>query len=252
MDLHLKGLKAIVTGGSGGLGRAAAEALAEDGCHVAICARDEEGVKEAVSSLEARGVTAFGQALDVSYEEDLKGWVEDAADALGGIDIVVANVSALAQGRGEEDWDRSFEVDLMHSVRAVDAALPHLRESEAGCIVLVSSVSARHPLYVGAYGAIKSALNHYGKSLAVELAQEGIRANVVSPGTIYVEDGFWGGMERDNPEMFEQMLAANPMGRMGKPEEVGRAIAFLASPAASFITGTNLLVDGAVTPAVQM
>lgn len=252
MDLRLKGMKGIVTGGTGGLGRAAAEALADEGCHVAVCARGEAGVRETVSSLESRGVTAFGRALDVAAEGDLESWVDDAADALGGLDIVVANVSALAQGSDEDAWRRSFDVDLMHSVRAVDAALPHLRESDAGAIVLVSSVSARHPLSVGAYGAAKSALNHYGKSLAVELAAEGIRANVLSPGTIYVEDGFWGGMERDNPDVFEHALSSNPMGRMGEPEEVGRAIAFLASPVASFISGTNLLVDGALTPGVQM
>lgn len=252
MDLQLDGLKAIVTGGSGGLGRAAAETLADEGCHVALCARGEEGVKEAVSSLESRGVTAFGRALDVAHREELEAWVDDAADALGGLDIVVANVSALALDNGEEAWRGSYQVDLMHSVRTVGAALPHLKRSEAAAIVVVSSVSARHPMSVGAYGAAKAALNHYGKSLAVELAPEGIRANVVSPGTIYVEDGFWGGMERDNPEMFEHAFGANPMGRMGRPEEVGRAIAFLASPAASFVSGTNLLVDGALTPAVQM
>lgn len=252
MDLQLEGLRAIVTGGSGGLGRAAAQTLADEGCHVAICARGEAGVKETVSSLESRGVTAFGRALDVAEADELERWIADAAEALGGLDIVVANVSALAQGNDEDDWRRSFEVDVMHSVRAVEAALPHLRRSASGSIVLVSSVSARHALFVGAYGAAKSALNHYGKCLAVELAPEGIRANVLSPGTIYVEDGFWGGMERDNPEVFEHAFSSNPMGRMGKPEEVGRAIAFLASPAASFISGTNLLVDGGLTPGVQM
>lgn len=252
MDLQLEGLRAIVTGGTGGLGRAAAEALADEGCHVAVCARGEEGVEEAVSSLESRGVTAFGRALDVTHEEDLRAWVAAAGEALGGIDIVVANVSALALGAGDDAWRRSFEVDLMHSVRTVDAALPRLRESDSGSVVVVSSVSARHPMSVGPYGAVKAALNHYGKSLAVELAPEGIRANVLSPGTIYVEDGFWGGVERENPEMFEQALGSNPMGRMGRPDEVGRAVAFLASPAASFISGTNLLVDGALTPAVQM
>lgn len=252
MDLGLEGLKAIVTGGTGGLGRAAAETLADEGCHVAVCARGEEGVRDTVSRLEGRGVTAFGRALDVTHEEELAAWVDDAAEALGGIDIVVANVSALSMGNDEAAWQRSFEIDVMHSVRTVEAALPHVRESDAGAILLVSSVSARHPMGVGAYGPAKAALNHYGKSLAVELAPEGIRANVLSPGTIYVEDGFWGGVEKRDPEMFEQAVGLNPTGRMGEPEEVGRAIAFLVSPAASFVSGTNLLVDGAATPAVQM
>ena len=252
MDLKLKGRKAIVTGGSGGLGRAAAEALAGEGCHVGICARGEEGVEEAVASLEAKGVTAFGQALDVAEKDTLERWVEDAAEALGGLDIVVANVSSLGSGEGEEQWERAFDVDVMHTVRTVEAALPWLRESDAASIVVVSSVSARQATWPGADGAFKAALNYYGKGLAVQHAADGIRANLVSPGTIYVEDGFWGNVERENPDMYEEALESNPMGRMGKPEEVGRAIAFLASPAASFISGTNLLVDGALTPGVQM
>lgn len=252
MDLGLEGLRAIVTGATGGIGRATAEVLADEGCHVAICARGEEGVEETVSDLVAKGVEAFGRALDVADGEALTGWVHDAAEVLGGLDIVVANVSGLAMGGDEEAWRRSFEVDLMHTVRTVDAALPRLRESDAASIVVVSSVSARHPMSVGAYGPAKAALNHYGKSLAVTLAPEGIRTNVISPGTIYLEDGFWGGVERENPEMFEKALEMNPMGRMGRPEEVARSIAFLASPASSFTSGTNLLVDGAITPGVQM
>lgn len=252
MDLHLEGRKAIVTGGSGGIGRATAEVLADEGCDVGICARGEEGVQEAVSSLEAKGVTAFGRALDVADKEALEGWVDDAADALGGLDVVVANVSALAMGEGEEPWHRTFDVDVMHTVRVVEAALPHLRESDAAAVVIVSSVSAREVMGVSAYGAMKATLNFHGKALARELAPEGIRVNVVSPGTIYLEDGFWGNVERQDPEMFRQMHDMNPMGRMGRPGEVARPIAFLASPAASFITGTNLLVDGAITQGVQM
>lgn len=252
MDLGLDGLKAIVTGGTGGIGRAAAETLAGEGCHVGICARGEEGVEETVGALEAMGVRAFGRAFDVADEEALEGWVEEAAGALGGLDVVVANVSALGSGEGEEAWRRAVDVDLMHTVRMVEAALPHLRDSDAASIVIVSSVTAREPFSAGAYGALKAALNHYGRGLAVQLAPEGIRVNVVSPGTVYVEDGFWGTMERKNPEHFQQAFGMNPMGRMGKPEEVARSIAFLASPASSFTSGTNLLVDGAITKGVQM
>lgn len=252
MNLQLEGRKAIVTGGSGGIGRSTAEVLAEEGCHVGICARGEEGVEEAVSSIRAKGVSAFGRALDVADGDALRGWVEDAAEALAGLDIVVANVSALGSGEGEEEWRRAFQVDLMHTVRTVETALPYLSESDAATIVIVSSVSAREPMSAGAYGAFKAALDHYGKGLAIQLASDGIRVNVVSPGTIYVEDGFWGNIEREDPEMFRQALNANPMGRMGTPEEVARAIAFLASPASSFTSGTNLLVDGALTRGVQM
>lgn len=252
MDLQLEGKNAIVTGGTGGIGRAVAEALAEEGCGVAVCARGEEGVEATVADLEARGVPAFGRALDVADGDALAAWVEDAADALGGLDVVVANVSALAMGDDEEAWRRAVDVDLMHTVRTVEAALPHLRASEAAAVVVVSSVTAREPQSAGPYGSAKAALNHYGKALSSELAPQGIRVNVVSPGTVYVEDGFWGRVERDDPAFFERMVEANPTGRMGRPAEVARAVAFLASPAASFISGTNLLVDGAITDGVQM
>lgn len=252
MNLHLEGLAAVVTGGTRGIGRATAEALAREGCDVGLCARGEEGVEEAVSHLESMGVQAFGRALDVADGDALAAWVDDAAEALGRLDVVVANVSALGSGEGEEAWRRAVDVDLMHTVRTVEAALPHLEESEAASVVIVSSTSARRTRSAGPYGTLKAALVHYGKGLAVELASEGIRANVVSPGTIYVEDGFWGTMQREHPERFRQALEANPTGRMGRPEEVARSIAFLASPAASFVSGTNLLVDGAITPGVQM
>jgi 3-oxoacyl-[acyl-carrier protein] reductase len=252
MDLELDGRTAIVTGGTGGIGRATVEVLADEGCHVGLCARGEEGVEATVADLEARGVRAFGRALDVADGDALERWVEDAAGALGGLDVVVANVSALGSGEGEDAWRRAVDVDLMHTVRTVQAALPHLEASEAAAVVIVSSVSAREPLSADAYGTLKAALNHYGRGLASELAPQAIRVNVLSPGTIYVEDGFWGNVEREDPETFERMLGANPMGRMGRPEEVARAITFLASPAASFVSGTNLLVDGALTRGVQM
>lgn len=252
MDLNLDGRSAIITGASSGIGRHAAEAFAREGCDVGICARGEEGVRKTVQRLEALGVKAFGRALDVADREDLERWVTDAAEALGGLDIVVANVSALGSGQGEEAWRRAVDVDLMHTVRTVEAALPHLRDSDAASIVIVSTVSARQARGARPYGTLKAALNHYGKGLAVQHASEGIRANVLSPGTIYVEDGFWGEVERKDPEAFEEALKHNPTGRMGKPEEVARSIVFLASPASSFTSGTNLLVDGAITPGVQM
>ena len=252
MDLKLDNRSAIVTGGTGGIGLAIAHVLAAEGCHVGICARSEDDVRETTAQLEDRSGQAYGQALDVSDKGALEGWVNDAAEAFDGLDIVVANVSALGSGEGEEGWKRAFQVDLMHTVRMVEAALPHLKESDAAAIVIVSSVSAREVFDAGAYGTFKAALNHYGKGLAVELAPEGIRVNVVSPGTIYVEDGFWGDKERNQPEMFQGALEMNPMGRMGEPEEVARAVAFLASPMSSFTSGTNLLVDGAITRSVQM
>lgn len=253
MELGLEGRKAIVTGGTRGIGGHTADLLAREGCDVGICARGADDVEEAVERLEAHGGTAFGRALDVADAEALTGWVRGAADALGGLDVVVPNVSALEMSGGEEAWRRSFEVDLLHAVRTVEAALPFLTDSEAAAVVMVSSVSAREGSPLGpAYGSMKAALIRHAKGLARGLAADGIRVNVVSPGTIYAEDGFWAGVERDDPEMFEQAVQANPTGRMGRPEEVARAIVFLASPASSFTTGANLLVDGAITGGVQL
>ena len=252
MELGLEGMKAIVTGGTGGIGRAVADVLAQEGCHVGICARRPDAVAETVAALEATGVRAVGRALDVADGDDLTRWIEDAATALDGLDILVPNVSSLGSGEAEEAWRRAFEVDLLHTVRAVEAAGPYLRDSDAAAIVIVSSVSAREPRSAGPYGALKAALNHYGSGLAGTLAGDGIRVNVVSPGTVYVEDGYWGRVEREDPERFGRVVAANPAGRMARPQEVARSIAFLASPASSFTSGTNLLVDGALTRGVQM
>jgi 3-oxoacyl-[acyl-carrier protein] reductase len=253
VDLGLSGLKAIITGGSRGIGRRTAEVLAEEGCAVGICARGADPVEETVRELEAKGVPAFGRAVDVADGAALKGWVEDAAEALGGLDIVIPNVSALGGGEGEEAWYRSFEVDLLHTLRTVEAALPQLEHSGAASIVIVSTVAAREVgPFEGPYGALKAALARYAAGLALQLAPNGVRVNVVSPGTIYIADGFWGGVEKDKPDFFAQAVAWNPLGRMGTADEVARSIAFLASPASSFTSGTNLLIDGALTRGVQM
>jgi 3-oxoacyl-[acyl-carrier protein] reductase len=253
MDLGLKGLRALVTGGTKGIGRRVAETFAAEGASVAICARDEAEVAETVSALEGKGARAFGRALDVADRAALEGWVEASAEALGGIDMLVANVSALSVGADEAAWEDGFRVDLLHTVRLVNAAMPWLERSEAASITAVASVSGRESDFTGyAYGAFKAALVHYTHTLAVNLAPKGIRANAVSPGNTYFEGGIWARIEEGNPELFAQALALNPTGRMGRPEEVARAVVFLASPAASFVMGTNLVVDGALTRGVQL
>ena len=143
MDLGLRGLKALVTGGTRGIGRAIAETLAAEGCDVAICARNSQEVAATVTALATRGVRATGSAVDVSDGPRLKAWVAQAAAALHGLDIIVANVSAMAVSEDEEGWSKGFSTDLMGTVRLVDAAMPFLLASKAAAIVTISSVSAR-------------------------------------------------------------------------------------------------------------
>ena len=251
MDLGLKGKKAIVTGGTKGIGRAIADMLADEGASVAVCARNDAEVKSAVKALTAKGVKASGRALDVADGAALKSWIADAAGELGGLDILVCNVSALSVGDTEETWTKSFQVDILHTVNSVAAALPFLEKSKAASIVIISSVSGLEIDFAsGSYGGVKAALIHYSKALSQKLAGKGIRVNVVSPGNIYFEGGIWQQIERGMPDLFKTQMAANPTGRMGTAEEVAHGTVFLASPVASRITGTNLIIDGALIKAV--
>lgn len=252
MDLGLKGLRAIVTGGTKGIGRAIAETLAAEGADVAICARHADDVERTVAALKSKGVNATGRAVDVADGPALAAWVADAAAEFGGIDIAVSNVSALAIGTDDESWKRGFDIDMMGTVHLVNACMPHLEKSKAPSIVTISSVSGREiDFAAGPYGAFKAALIHYTQGLAYQLAGKGIRANSVSPGNTYFEGGVWNQIKDGNPELYATALALNPTGRMGTPQEMANATVFLASPAASFITGTNLVVDGALTRGVQ-
>lgn len=252
MDLGLKGRNVLITGGSKGIGRAAANLFAAEGANVAICARNADEVAAAVAELAKAGVKAWGQAVDVADPAALKAWIEGAAAQFGGIDVLVANVSALALGNTPETWEASFRIDIMHTVNAINAAQPYLEQSKAASVVIVSSVSGIEVdnFSSGSYGATKAALIHYSKGLSFNLIAKGIRVNVVSPGNVYFEGGIWNQVEQGNPDFFAAMLAANPTGRMGTPEEIANGIVFLASPAASRISGTNLIIDGSLTRAV--
>lgn len=249
MNLGLYGRRVLVSGGSRGIGRAIVKAFLAEGAQVAFCARSADGVAATGAAFGARAV---GTVVDVTNPVQVGGWVASSTKRLGGLDIVVPNVSALAGGQDLATWQRAFDTDLLGTVTMMQAALPALRQSDAAAIVLISSVSGREvDLIAEPYGVIKAALTHYGKTLSARLTPEGIRVNTVAPGNVYFADGVWGSIERSDPATFAECLAANPMGRMGTPEEVARATVFLASSAASFTTGTSLLVDGGLTRGVQ-
>jgi 3-oxoacyl-[acyl-carrier protein] reductase len=253
MDLQLTGSRVLVTGGTRGIGRAVVEAFADEGAAVEFCARDAGEIEATQKTLVGRGAGVRGVQVDVRDGSALTGWVSAAAERLGGIDAVVANVSALAIPDTEENWYASFEVDLMHTVRLATAALPHLEASGRGSIVAVSSVSGREADFAsGPYGTMKTAIVGYVSGLAFHLAGRGVRANVVSPGNTYVEGGVWHQIEHGNPELYATALGLNPTGHMGQPEEMARAVVFLSSPVSSFTTGTNLVVDGGLTRGIQL
>ncbi|MPZ53078.1 MAG: SDR family NAD(P)-dependent oxidoreductase, partial [Acidimicrobiia bacterium] len=219
MDLQIEGKTALVTGGTRGIGRAIVETFVAEGTNVGFCARTPDEV--AATEAELTDTKVVGTVMDVRDGDAMSAWVEGSAEEFGGIDMVVSNVSALAIPDTDQNWVESVEVDLMGTVRLVKAAIPHLKKSTAPSIVAISSVSGREVDFAsGPYGTIKTALVGYISGVAFDLAEEGIRANIVSPGNTYFEDGVWAGIEQDNPDLFEFATGLNPTGRMGTPEEV--------------------------------
>jgi NAD(P)-dependent dehydrogenase (short-subunit alcohol dehydrogenase family) len=252
MDLQLAGKRVLVTGGSRGIGRAIVEAFLDEGAVVGFCARDSEAVATTSDELAGRGQVT-GTVVDVGDAAALAAWVQTSAEAMGGIDVVVANVSALAIPDTEENWELSLNVDVMHTVRLVRAAMPFLERSEAASIIAISSVSGRESDFAsGPYGTAKTAIVGYIHGLAMQLADKGIRANTVSPGNTYFKGGVWESIETGNPELFEMAVGLNPTGHMGTPADIGGPVVFLASPKAGRISGTNLVVDGALTRGIQL
>ena len=255
MDLQLRGKAAVVTGATRGIGRAIAEVLADEGADVAICARKADEVSDAVEAIGRKGVKVFGKAVDIADGAQFRDFIAEAGEALGGIDILVSNASGLANSAAEDQWRKMVDIDLLGAVRGFETAQPFLTRAAQtkgdAAFVIISSVSAAETTSASAYGPIKAALIHYAKGLARQHAAEKIRVNVVSPGTIFFEDGFWGAVQRNSPDFFAQMIQRNPTGRMGTPHEVADAVAFLASPRSSFTTGMNMLVDGSITSRVN-
>lgn len=255
MELGLTGKRVLVTGGTRGIGLAIARTIAEEGGRIALCARNAQQVAETAAAFRRQGLDVEGDAVDVSDRDALCAWVEKAADGMGGIDAVVANPSSFGIGVDEQDWQSGYAVDLMGTVHLIDAAQKHLEKAAQAfgdaAILVVSSVAIAEADAESAYGAYKAALVYHAKGASRRLAPKKIRVNTVSPGTIYSEDGFWGNVRQHMPQMYDEYLKRNPLGRMGTPHEVANAAAFLCSPAASFVTGANLIVDGGLTSRVN-
>lgn len=252
MDLGLAGKRAIITGGTRGIGRRIVDLLVAEGCHVGFCARDQVQVDGTINELSEAGVTIIGGTVDVTDDAHLRDWINETATSLGGIDILVPNASALVGSADIDAWRLGLEVDVLGTVRAVEAALPFLEASDHASIVAISSTAAVNTSGgVRAYSGLKAALISYISGLSTNLGTKGIRANTVSPGAIYFEGGVWDKRKREAPDVYAAAVARNPLGRLGTPEEVAAAVVFLASPAASYISGTNLIVDGAATTRIQ-
>ena len=200
MDLGLRGKKAAITGGSRGIGRAIAALLAEEGCDVAICARGQPGIDTAVAALRGQGINAHGVTVDVADTAALRRWVDAAAAALGGLDIFVANVSALAQSMDDDSWRRSVEIDILGTVAGCEAALPHLERSKGAIVVIGTTGAIEIAGPPRPYASAKAALVPYVKALARNLAPKGVRANMVSPGNVYFKGGVWNTVEDRTPE----------------------------------------------------
>ena len=239
------GYRVLVAGGSKGIGRSIAVAFAQAGAVVSICARGAQALELTRQELAAYGHTVHAASCDLADAQAIVGYVAAAAQALGGIDVLVNNASGYGFSDDDEGWLRGFEVDLMAAVRASRAALPHLQASPHASILHTSSIAAFHPRRHGApYAAVKAALSQYTTSQALALAGHRIRVNAIAPGSIAFPDGLWDRRRREEPALYQATLARIPFGRYGTPEDIADAALFLASPHARWITGQTLCVDG--------
>ncbi len=251
MDLQLSGLRALVTGGTRGIGAAIVDRLAEQGCAVAFCARDPEAVQQSLVQLRAAGVTTYGDAVDVTEASDLAMFVGAAAGALGGLDLVVATAGgghgapALAD-TSAHDWRETFDLNAVHAATLITAALPHLRRSEHASALVIASVSGSRPQPKAQYAAAKAAQISLARSLGRELGPDGIRVNSLSPGSTLFEGGSWAQRRDAHPEAFQAFIDTElPAGRLGTLDEIADVATFLLSPRASWVSGTDVVVDGA-------
>jgi len=253
MDLGLRGKKAIVTGATKGIGRGVVELLVAEGASVGFCARTADEVADAVAAISRPDVEVVGEAVNVRDGDAYKAWLARTVTALGGCDIFIPGVSGGAGMDSEKNWFRSFEIDMLHTVRGCEALMPHLEKSGSGSIVIIGSTNAVET-FAGpmAYNAIKAGLVTYSKQLSQFVGKKNVRVNAVSPGPIYFEGGAWEMIKNTQEKFYDSIMRQIPCGRMGTVEEIARVIVFVASPAASLITGANLIADNGFTKRVQL
>jgi NAD(P)-dependent dehydrogenase (short-subunit alcohol dehydrogenase family) len=247
MDLGLAGRRVILTGGTRGIGRAMVEAFAGEGATIATCARGAEGCRALEAAMAERGASVAAEALDVRDSAAFSAWFERAAEHLGGVDVVVSNVSTRISGQGDAMWRDTFEVDLLQHVRLAELALPRLKDGRDPSLLFIGSIAGvltNLPPGEEAYGTMKAALVNYAGQLAARQGPAGVRVNLLSPGPILFEGGVWDQIRQHQPQLFAAASRLSALGRHGAPEEVARTAVFLSSPAASYITGANLRIDG--------
>jgi 3-oxoacyl-[acyl-carrier protein] reductase len=244
MEISFKGKKVLVGGGSRGIGRSIALAFAGTGADVAICARGPEGVRAVEAELRQHGTNIFGMACDLGDESQVTGFVNDAAKALGGIDVLVNNASGMGMKDDESGWLASVNVDLLGTARATRAAIPFLEQAQ-GSIINISSISGLMAVpRTLPYAAIKAALINYTMGQGLALAPKQIRVNAIAPGSTAFPGGVWEGRKTSDPELYQQRLKGIPWGRFGSPEDIAKVALFLASDLASWVTGQTIVVDG--------
>jgi 3-oxoacyl-[acyl-carrier protein] reductase len=253
MDLGLNGKRAMILGGSRGIGWYTARLLASEGCSVALCARNAEGVSEAVATLaENPDGNHFGAAADLMDGDATRAFVRDAIAALGGLDLLIHNASGFDSEGTEEGWARSFQIDVMAGVRAVEEALPALQASDAASITFIGSMASKFYFRRrSSYGPAKATMRAYANELAQNFGRDGIRANVVSPGAVHFPGGSWDKVKQGQPDFYRNVEKAIPLGRLGTGEELARNIAFVASPAGLWINSTHIAADGGQVAAVD-
>ena len=244
MDLQLKEKTAIITGASKGIGRSIALKLAEEGVNVAICARGEEALRTTEKELLNKGIKVFAQSCDIGDSKTFDAFLDAAKNEFGEIDILVNNVSALSLGDDYNDWEASINIDLLASVKATRKVVPWMIEAGSGNILFISSVSGLEGGSPPAYAAAKAAIISYSKTLAIQLASKNIRVNTIAPGSVEFSGGLWEMAKNHNRPFYDMVLGSIPSGRLGTPDEIGNVATFIVSPAASWVTGTCISVDG--------